>query len=266
MKEHPLFCDEDSNDERRSRDIGYINIYRFQGSKRAALPNQWDPEQLQTIEDVYREVGAGQFELVGREGRTKQVVDRVMLHIESPRGETPPPAAQAAQQPAQQQPQQQPGPPQMNIGGMQIPSNMDPHVAMFVSVLHSNATQSAAQVQAAREDNKNFQSTLTQLMLGFTNSQTQMVTGLVSGLAGAFGHAPQQANQTDRITDAFLKGVELVGEIKSGMKEGSEAPKQATDLGAVVQNVAQSISAIRDIAAAANAAPMAPIVPPGGPA
>lgn len=268
MRDHPLFCDEESNDEKRSRDIGYINIYRFTGSKRATLPNQWDPEQLQTIEDLYREVGPGHFELVGRDEKSKRIVDRVMITLEPPRGFTEAPQPQVPQpQPQVQQPQPSAFgmPPSMEAAGMRIPSNMDPMLGMVFTLVNAQNATNLAQLQAQREDAKNSQNSLTQLMVGFANAQSNMVVGL----ANAFGARPA-GQSVDNTADAFVKGVEVMAALKQGINEGNGAapgePSKPTEWGEVAKNIATSINAIRDIAQVASVTtPGAPVVPPGAP-
>lgn len=89
MKAHPLFCGADADDERRSRDIGFIQVHRIREGKRLALPFHLDAEQLQTLEDLRRVTGVGTFELIGREsreGKPHRILDRVLITLDDEAG------------------------------------------------------------------------------------------------------------------------------------------------------------------------------------
>jgi hypothetical protein len=267
MKSHPLFNDDPDNIDRMSRDIGFINIYEFQGSKRVALTNQWEPEELQTLEDVYAAVGAGNFELVGRDALNKRIVDRQMIALKPPRGATqerspvedaprnfrPEPAAPAVQ-----------SAPTMQGGGFSIPSGMDPTMAMFLMLTQSQTQQAQAQLNAQREDARAANATMAQLFGLFTQSQASMVTGLASALGGNRGGAPEVG-----AADAFMKGVETMGSLMAGVKEGAAevAEEKPLNLGDIAKNIADSLGAVRDISRTASGMTGAPIDPgiPAGP-
>lgn len=273
MINHPLFNDDTSDAEKQTRDIGYINIYEFQGSKRVALVNQWDPETLTTIEDLYDAVGAGHFELVGRDARTKKIVDRVTYTLKHPKGFEPAPTNAA---PARQQPQTRPDPepqppaaapqPTMVGNGIVIPQNMDPNAAMILTLVMSQGQLAQQQTAAQREDSRFHAQQMSEMMLGFTRANTEMVVGLVQGLAGRSG-----ASGEDRTADAFIKGVETMVNLSAGLREGQgegnpgDPPQQPTQWSEVVKNIAEGIKNLRDVVQVANAAaPGGPVVPPGG--
>jgi len=269
MKNHPLFNDDPDNLDRMSRDIGFINIYEFQGSKRVALTNQWDPEELQTLEDVYAAVGAGNFELVGRDALNKRIVDRQMIALKSPRGAAP-------EKPQSEEPQRayrpepvapaQPSQPMMQGGGFSIPSGMDPTMAMFLMLTQSQSQQAQAQLQAQREDARAANATMAQLFGLFTQSQASMVTGLASALGGNRGGS---GSGEVGAADAFMKGVETMGSLMAGVKEGAaEANEEKPlNLGDIAKNIAESLGAVRDISRTASGMTGAPIEPgiPAGP-
>lgn len=267
MINHPLFNENDGDEERASRDIGYINIRQFVGSKPVTLTNQWDPEELQTSEDLFNAVGAGKFELIGRHALTKRVVDRVVIEIQPAKGvAAPTPQAQQQQphqgwqapDPHQQQQQQQPTPqPNMVAGGIVIPPGMDPSMAMIITMITASTQTTNQMMMAQREDARFSMQQLTTMMLGFTESQARMVTGLVSGLAG---RPPGGAGSES--TEAFLKGVELMADIKAGVSEGSGEQKP-TGWSEIAQNIAESLRAVRDIATLTSTTPAAAVVPPG---
>ena len=270
MKDHPLFNDDPNDIERRERDIGFINIVEFDGSKKTTLPNQWEPEELQTAEDVYNAVGGpGRFELVGRDVKTKRVVDRCLIILKAKNGtnaaQPPAPAAQPEERPRSSASQ-----PVIQAGGMVIPAGMDPSLAMVLSLVASQNQQSQAMLAAQREDNKNYMAQQVQLMLGMTNANTQLVTGLVSGLTQAFSGRPgQQGGGSDNAAEAFIKGVETMVQLHAGMKEGEQdgKPAEPNNWTQISQNIVESIRGIRDVAQFTNAAAgaVAPQVPPAGP-
>jgi|WetSurMetagenome_2_1015567.scaffolds.fasta_scaffold56821_2 hypothetical protein len=264
MINHPLFNEDDTNEERASRDIGYINIRQFEGSRSVMLVGQWEPAELQSTEDVYNAVGAGHFELIGRHARTKRIIDRVLMTIKVPRAAGSAPEPEPRGQP--RQPPEPPAPviqqpPMMQAGSIVIPPGMDPQTVMMVL----SSQQNAALLQAQREESRFNASQLTQIMVGFTNAQTQMVTGLVSGLAGMMGHTQPQGGANGTV-DGFLKGIEIMADLKAGMKEGAENEGKPTQWNEVTRNIADGIRNIVEVAKVAQAtAPSGPVVPPGTP-
>jgi len=252
VKAHPLFCDDQDDVERASRDIGFINIYRFTGSKKIALPNQWDPEQLQTVDDVYQAVGAGDFELVGRDTRTKQILVRQRVAIEAPKGAEPEmPAPQAAPVAQAIPPAMAAG--MMQLGAIQIPSGVDPHVAMMMFTAQLNQIEK----EQSRADARAHEGSLVAMFTAFTNSQTAMVTGLVGALAGK-ANAPTGENTTE----AILRGIELANDLRAGMKDGAEDNAKTESWAKTIQAAAEGIGALRDVAKAVGANPGA--TAPGG--
>lgn len=257
MKDHPLFNDDENDIERRARDIGFINIHEFKGGKRVTLPQQYEPEELTTAECVFNAVGYGRFELVGRDSQTKRVVDRVLINLDPPKGEAAPP--KRADPPASPPPAAAaPAPfPAMQVGGMVVPANMDPSLAMFLAMA-TNQTQMLAQMLVAqREDSKIAMASNVQLMLGMSENTTRLITGLAGALGGRPNGGPEGA------AEAFIKGVETMGSLMQGVKEGNaETEGKPTDWGEIAKSVVESVKTIRDISQmSATGAP--PVVPPG---
>lgn len=270
MKDHPLFNEDPENIDRRSRDIGYINIVKFNGTRKQTFPNQWEPETLMSVEDVYNAVGAGRFELIGRDLVKKFIVDRTMLEISDPDGNVPnAPPPNGPQNPAHQVPQQQYQPPQPAPAqqqfppiptaqgpGIQIPTGTDPTTALMLIFMQ---TQMENQ-KAAREDAR-FQASLQ-----MTAMQTNMQT--MASMVGALSGRPGAPTGADNSAESLLKGVELMSNLYAGINEGGGlgGQKQALDWGAISTNIAQSIRGIVDITKATGAAGVgAPIIPPGEP-
>lgn len=262
MINHPLFNDDDSNEEKQARDIGYLNIRQFEGSRGVMLVGQWEPEQLQTAEDIYNAVGAGHFELIGRHARTNKIVDRVSITVKMPRSvNEPPPKPEPRNPELRLEPQAPPPPPSMQAGGIVIPPGMDPQTAMMVTMMALGNQQNAAQLQAAREDSRHHSAMQTQLMLGLVQSFSSMTTGLATALSGG---GAQRA--PDNTLDAVLKGIDLVTNLQAGMKEGAEEVGKPTPWNEVTRNIADGIRNIVEVAKVANAAsPSGPVVPPGVP-
>jgi hypothetical protein len=270
MKNHPLFNDDPDNTERAARDIGFINIYEFQGSKRVALTNTWDPEELQTLEDVFAVTGPGNFELIGRDSINKRIVDRQMISLKAPRGMPERPAvAEEQRRPfrTEPMPSAQPAQPIMQGGGFSIPSGMDPTMAMFLMLTQSQSAQASAQLAAQREDARAANATMAQLFGTFAQSQASMVTGLAAALGGPRS-APSSGGDIGA-ADAFMKGVETMGQLLQGVKEGAAeaAEPKGPGLADVAKNIADSLGAVRDIARATtgmgNPVSTEPVIPTG---
>lgn len=272
MKDHPLFNEDPNDTERRSREIDFINIYQFVNGKRTAISSEWEAEQLQTIADVFEAVGEGNFELVGRENQRKRVVDRVLVNIKAPRGAAPTPSQSSrsdASNPAAQQPPAaaaSPGIPTMQIGAMAIPAGMDPTTAMMLALFHTSEQRNAAQLQAQREDSRLYIQQQTNLMIEFSKANASLLGSLVSGLAQFAGHGPAASpGVTEIAANSFIKGVEVITDLKAGIAEGSGAQSAPTDWSTVSANIVQGLRTLKDVAAVANAPPgVPPGVPTGG--
>lgn len=261
MINHPLFNEDDDNEERASRDIGYINIRQFEGSRGVMLTGQWEPDELMTHDDVYNAVGVGHFELIGRHSRTKKIVDRVLITIKIPRAPGSPaePEQRAAPRPQFEQQPAIPMPPAMQAGTISIPPGMDPQTVLMVL----NQQAQMAQLQAQREDSRFHSESQTRLMIGLTQSMAQMTTGLAAALGGRA--APAESTGAG-VVDGFLKGIEIMADLKAGMKEGEEAAEKPSDWGQITANIAEGIRNIAQVAKIANVVtPVDPIVPPGVP-
>jgi hypothetical protein len=269
MNDHPLFNNDPDDKERRSRNIDFININKWVGGKRVALPYQYEAEDLLTITDVFAVTGEGEFELVGRENDKKRVVDRVKVSLQAAPGTQPvnppqPPPATAQPQPA--------GPqiPMMSVGNIQIPPGMDSNMVMMLVMLNAQQQQAVmqqntmtAQMAAQREDSRNFMQVQNQLMLGLTQSTASMVTGLLQGIGSLIPRG--SPGGTEGTADAFIKGIETMTELHAGIKEGN-ANGAPTDWNTVTTNIVTAVKGIRDVAAITNTAPAAPVVPAGAPA
>jgi hypothetical protein len=271
MINHPLFNVDDDDPERAKKNIHYINIREFKpGNKTETLTNQWEPEQLLTPGDVFMAVGhEGSFELVGR-GPKHQVVDRQYITVKAPAGWQPQPGAMP-QQPQVQQGQPTVGStPLMQANGLLIPSNMDPSVAMIVSMMTMQQTQTqqqmiAQQQSAERQQQLSAQASqnMIQMMLGMQQNTTQLIGSALTSLAPLLmsSRAPGDSNNAE---NGFLKGIEIMAAVKEGIDGAAKGP--TTDWGAVSGNIMAGIKALAEVAkqtAGAQAAP--PVVPPGIP-
>lgn len=254
MKDHPLFNDDPNDTERRSRNIDFINIHQFVNGKRQIIPNQFEADQLLTVADVFEHVGAGNFELIGRENDRKRVVDRSMLTIK------PLPGTQATSTTAPRT-ETTPTPvtpnPVMNLGNIQIPPGMDPTMSMMLVLMHTSQQQMAAMLAAQRADSQAFMAAQQQLMLGLASNNTNLITGLLSGI-GSMVSGGSGGSSTDRTAEAFIKGIETMTDLHAGIQEGQEGGKP-TDWATVSSNIVQGIRTLKDVAAITNA-PIAPTV------
>ena len=286
MKNHPLFNDstDDSSTaiERQKKEICYINIQQIMpGNKRITLTNQWEAEQLVTPLDVFQAIGEmeGDYELIGR-GNHNQIVDRARINVRAPIGwrpgvghplygkqqEQPPPA----QAPA---PVGAPAGPMMTApGGLLIPANMDPNVAMMISMMALNSQRDA---ENARQQQQAFQFQSQQMMqISQQNLQmmqasqqntTNLIGSLVSNLAPLLAARSGGGGSESGAETGFVKGVEVMAALKEGVD--SAVNKGQTDWAQVAQHVSTGIRGLAEIAkqTAPAAAPAAPVVPPGGP-
>ena len=252
MIDHPLFNSDNPEDvEKRKRNICYINIMVCEpGKKKVTLTNQWEPEELQTPADILEAVGGvgGTYELIGR-GQKHQIIDRAMFTLKGPKDHAPPAPAQAQAQPATPPAVTMAPAPTMQAQGIIIPSNMDPNVAMVISMM-------AMQNQNAQFNAQN---------------QTAMITGLATAFAPVIGAAMSRpgmagAPGSQGAAEAgFLKGIEIMAAVREGMDSANKGP--ATDWGSFSANVVQAVKGLVEVArtTSGSPAPAAPVVPPGGP-
>lgn len=258
MKAHPLFCDDENDIDRLAQDIEFINIIRLQGGKRIGLPNQWEPEQLQSLQDVYDAVGGpGDYELIGRDKKMR-IVLRERINLEAPKGYERPaqpatPINGNAVPPMPPLPVQ-PGVPMMNLGSIQIPAGVDPHIAMMMF----NAQLAQIDKDQARGDARAHEVQMVQMFTAFSNNQTALVTGLVGALANRGSPTGENA------ADTFIKGVDVAVQLVAGMKEGTNIapPEQTPTWAETTKNIVESLKVVKDIASLGNSAPGAPIIPP----
>ncbi len=258
MKNHPLFCDDPDNEEKCERDICFIQIFRFTGTKRTAIPKIYNAEDLLSIEALYEETGAGTFEIWGRDKNNRLIVDRCRIEIEGvaqpQQAATPPAAVVATPEP----PPPQPGVSMLQGMGIQIPQSADPQTSLMFMIL---AQQQQSQ-QAAREDARASQNNLAQIFASFNAAQSQMVVGLAQAFGNRGGPPVGGESGTE---NAFIKGVETMSALVGGMREqeAAAAEDKPLNLGEVAKNIAQSLGAVRDIAQATSGS--GPVIPPGGP-
>jgi hypothetical protein len=283
VKNHPLFCELDDPEnptpeeiEKQGRDIGYIQIYRFNGHKREAIIGQHAPDAIITIEDLVKIAGWGDFELVGRDLKTGQVRLRQRVTIAKPNDPNeaarsqPNGYGQQQQPPNPYAPQQQPMPPaafaqtptQPQTGmfaGMPMPQ--DPMTAMMMMMF----TLTNQQMMAQREDSKAF------MQMQQSNSQQhgQVLVETFKVLANTMaGRPPEPASSSAGMFEAFQKGVELTTEFAQGVREGQEqAGGNSTplDYSAITTNILQSLKTVAEIAKVTASGQPAPVIPEGGP-
>lgn len=282
MKNHPLFNDEtDDSPEavrRRDREIVFINIQQIlPGNKRITLTNQWEAEQLQSPLDVFEAVGQmeGEYELKAR-GTRNQIVDAVRLNVRAPIGWTPPVGhpLYGKQQQQHEQPQPAPAPVSaaqptsvpMQAGGLIIPANMDPNMAMIVSMMALNSQRDQ---ENARQNMQMAQFQMQQ-MVAMMGASSNTMTTLIGTLATAF--APVLASRPGAVGGSetgaetgFVKGIEVMAALKEGVDSATKAGQ--TDWSQFAAHVAAGIKGLAEVAKATApaSAPAAPVVPPGGP-
>jgi len=261
MKNHPLFCDDPDNDERMGRDICFIQVFRFAGTKRTAVPRIFEAEELMSIEALYEATGktGGAFELMGRDKDNRRIVDRCRIEIEGMGPpEPPPPPPPAAVVASPELPPPQPGVSMLQGMGLQIPQNADPMTSLMFMVL----AQGQQAQQAAREDARASQANLSQIFTSFNAAQSNMVVGLAQAFGSRGAGAPPGESGTE---NGFIKGIETMAALVSGQREQEQAAAEdkPLNIGEVAKNIAQSLGAVRDIAQATSGS--GPIIPPGTP-
>lgn len=261
MKDHPLFNEDPNDVERRSRNIDFINVYQTVNGKKQVIANQWDADQLQTIADLYDALGEGNFELVGREDKRKQVVDRVVINVRKarPGGPEAPPKPDATQ-PAIGPPVSTT--PLMQLGGMQIPQGVDSNMAIMLAMMHTTQQQMASQLAAQRADANAYMQSQQQLMVGLSQSNSQLLVGLIQGIGSLVHQSTPGA--PDRSAEAFIKGIETMTELQAGIKEGAGAATP-TDWATVSANIVNGIRQLKDLSAmSSNVVPVGAAPPVAG--
>jgi hypothetical protein len=251
MKDHPLFCDDDS--ENAGKDIRFINAVKFIGNKRMSLSDQWEPQDLMTIQQVYDAIGPGDFELVGRDA-TGKAVARARIAMEPKKGEPPQmpkeptPAAPVAPSPAPAN--------VMQFGATSIPVGSDPTTAF-----QNNAQNAAAQ----REDSRHQLAMTVQMFGEFSKAQVNLVNGMFAALAGS---QRGTGDVGERAVDLVLKGVELATGLREGAEDAKVKPpeepqEKPMDWTATTQNVVESLKVVRDIASLGGiGSGSSPVIPP----
>ncbi|OHB67436.1 MAG: hypothetical protein A2V70_03770 [Planctomycetes bacterium RBG_13_63_9] len=266
MKNHPLFGVDDAEDAPiRDKDIRYINIMVVEpGKKKVTLTNQWEPEELLTPMQVLEAVGGieGTYELIGR-GHNHQILGRQYITLKAPKGYVPPFAPPAAPLPSAEPPVTvHPGGVMTMPGGIVIPANMDPNMAMIISMISAQGTQAQA---AAERQERAAQFTM-QMQSQSQDRTMQMIVGLATALAPVIAGRPSAGGIDAGHTEAgFLKGIEIMAALREGVDGANKAG--VTDWGTVATQVAQAVQGLATVAkaTAVPAAAAAPVVPPGGP-
>lgn len=269
MRNHPLFCSEaEEEDPRRNIEISYVNIVRFANGKKETLANQWQPEQLLTPMDLFEAVGRveGSYELIGR-GTRNQVVDRQLVTLRAPPGgySAPPQAPMPAQSPAQT-PASPPSPGVMNLGnGLVMPSNIDPNLAMMMSIMAMNQQAQFQAAQSAAAMQQQTMQTIVTMMGGFQASQTGLLGSLATAFAPALAArtAPAANNDPLATENGFLKGIQVMAALRQGF---DEANKSGSNWEGVTGNIAKAVQHLAEVAktAASGGAPDV-VIPPGAP-
>lgn len=264
MKNHPLFGVDDAEDAPiREKDIRYINIMVVEpGKKKVTLTNQWEPEELLTPMQVLEAVGGveGTYELIGR-GHNHQILGRQYITLKAPKGYVPPFAPPAPPAPAEAQPTATVAGGVMQMpGGIIIPSNMDPNMAMIISMIAAQGTQAQA---AAERQERAAQFTM-QMQSQSQDRTMQMIVGLATAIVPAITSRPGAVGvDTGHSEAGFLKGIEVMAALKEGVDGANKGG--ATDWGTVATQVAQAVQGLASVAKATAPAAAAPVVPPGGP-
>jgi hypothetical protein len=286
MKNHPLFNDATDDSptsvDRAKREIVFINIQQIlPGNKRITLTNQWEAEQLLTPLDVFEAVGSmeGEYELKAR-GERNQIVDSMRLNVRAPIGWKPPighPLYGKENQP-QAPPAPAPAPTgpatavPMQAGGLIIPANMDPMMAMIVSMMALNSQRdqaaSAQQMQMAQFQMQQMvamNAASGQQIISSNANMTNLIGTLATAFAPVFANRGGVVGSESGAETGFVKGIEIMAALKEGVDSASKAGQ--TDWAVFAQHVAAGIKGLADVAKATApvAAPAGPVVPPGGP-
>lgn len=272
MENHPLF--------NTNKDIAFINIRHATGANKwETLTDQWQPEQIQTPLDLFEAVGQveGRYEIVGR-GKNNGCVERVEMNIKAPIGFHPNPQQQQAI-PTPQAQQQQGGSPGMMTapGGLLIPANIDPSMAMVISMMALGSQQNAANQQQMQQMMQHSSTQLVTMMQANQQAQMQasqntmqlvgqIASTVVPAILNRGGAGADVAGAQGAAEAGFIKGVEVLAAMREGVDRAQNAGG-AVDWAAVSGNIVQGLKALSDVAKAAspNAPAAPPVVPPGGP-
>lgn len=219
--------DDDTTAKKALATIDTVNVCRFVNGTRESIPRKYAITELANLEQLYAELGAGSYELFGRDQKS-QIVKRVKVVVANPPGYVPP------QQPIQPMQLQQPVQVQGGGGDNQVlvaiislmGQQMNMTGQMMSTMMQMNGTNSREHVQA-----------MGQMFNGFATAQTSLLEKVMSQSGGK---DPQ---------DAFLKGIETATELRRGMAEenAGSSDDSGGGLAETVQAVAQGIGLAQSV-------------------
>jgi flagellar motor protein MotB len=148
----------------------------------------------------------------------------------------------------------------MNLGGLQLPPNIDPNLALMML----NAQFAKQDKEAQREDSRHNMSTLVTILTTFADNQTKMMTSFVAALAQNQHSAPP-VSSSENTAEAFVKGVEVAANLMQGANEARvPAEAQTPTWPETTKNIVDALKVVRDLSSLGTAATNAPVIPPEG--
>jgi hypothetical protein len=222
--------DDDKAMQTKLRSIEMVSVRQFVQGQANSIPRKYAITEMNTVEQLFAELGAGSFEVIGRD-QSRQIVRRMKHVVAPPPGYVPPhaPPEPPTFQPQPVQVSGGSGDNQVLIAIIQLMgSQMQMTAQMVTGMLQMNGQNSREHVQA-----------MGQMFSGFSTAQTSLLEKV---MAGSAGKDPQ---------DAFLKGIEAATEIRRGIDDankgdGDDSSSITETISAVAQGVqlAQSLGVL----------------------
>jgi hypothetical protein len=241
---HPLFPEREG--DLTAPLIASIHVSRYERGRMRFSPIKFGPDDLRSLEDVYRMFGGGVYELVAKDHRNK-ISRKERVEI--------------AGNPLPLAPDEQPGDPSAadvaSVASSPMPAQAgapsEPMLMMMLQMMKqgheaqmaSNAQNTqvlVAMLNRGQDSSKDY-------VQAMGNLQGQFMQALAQNQGGGGGQAA---------VNSFLKGVEMAGEIRAGAEEAAGGDDNT--IGQIIQGVQMALSMSQQQPGAG--APV-PGVPPG---
>jgi hypothetical protein len=211
-----LFQSDDDDAKMRAKllTIEMVSVRQFVQGQGTSIPRKYAITEMNTIEQLFGELGAGSFEVIGRD-QARQIVRRVKHVVAPPPGYVAPPVVPEpvpfhVQQPAATGGS---GDNQVLIAIIQLMgSQMQMTAQMVTGMLQMNGQNSREHVQA-----------MGSMFNGFATAQT----GLLKEVMARAGSDDPQG--------AFLKGIETATEIRRGIDDQNKG--DADDSSSITETI-----------------------------
>jgi hypothetical protein len=218
--------DDDAKMKAKLLTIEMVSVRQFVQGQGTSIPRKYAITELNTVEQLFAELGAGSFEVIGRD-QARQIVRRVKHVVAPPPGYVAP---RVEPDPipfhVQQSAPSGSGDNQVLIAIIQLMgSQMQMTAQMVTGMLQMNGQNSREHVQA-----------MGQMFSGFSTAQTSLLEKVMS-----------KSGDNDP-TNTFLKGVEMAAEIRRGAQEANTEPEETGgSIAETIQAVAQGVQLAQNL-------------------